>query len=851
MDGDHQGRWRRVEAFFAEAAALAGEERVRFLDAACAGDEPLRSEIESLLQADETRGDPVAVAIDEAAQEVARAAPAPVAEGEDIGPYRLVGVLGRGGMSTVYRAVRADEEYAKDVAVKIMRSGFLGDETLERFRQERQILADLEHPNIARLIDGGTREDGTPFVVMELVDGLPIDEYARQHQLSLSGRLAVFREVCAAVQYAHQRLVVHRDLKPSNILVQPDGTPKLLDFGIAKLLDADAPAMTVTARTWMTPEYASPEQVRAERVSTTSDVYALGAVLYELLTGRRPYDFPTRSAAEIERIVCETVPVPPSDAVAEDEARAPGTALTVPSRRLRGDLDNIVLMALRKEPERRYRSAGDLADDIERFEHSLPVRSRPDTLGYRSRKFVRRHRWSVATAALVAALLIVFGIVMFLQAERVAQERDLASLERDKARRVAGFMNELLTSWDDAGVVAGDLTARQLVERGAEKLAAGELADQPAVRAAVLAALAEVYVFHGEDTRARELVSESHTLRLSALGEEHLETADSHAALGELDFRATRHDEAEKHFRRALALRRQLAGEQSLDVADSMAQLGSLLYRTGDFENAERYMKGAVERYRAHRGDVDPTTLHLKQAYSELAAVTGRPDEELALLQEVLAGSIALYGEEHLRVADVSSQLGVKLKNRERYAEAEPLYRRAIDVRRKHLGTHEATASSINNYGIFLRAKGSDAEAGPVLAEALEMYSEVLGREHPKTAMPIGNYAAWLLEHGSLAKAEALFEEALGLLHQELGADHWVTASFQSKYGVCLLRQGRSEAGEAELVRSVDVLLEKSPMDRRAQEAVIQLRDWYRKSGQDEKASDLLSRTESLWSIPD
>jgi serine/threonine-protein kinase len=267
--------------------------------------------------------------------------------GERLGPYRLIGVLGRGGMASVHRAVRADDEYSKEVAVKILRSGVLGADTHERFRRERQILADLEHPNIAHLLDGGTREDGTPYVVMELVDGPPIDQYARRHRLDLSQRVALFRKVCAAVQYAHQRLVVHRDLKPSNILVQADGTPKLLDFGIAKLLDDEQAGSTVTARSWMTPEYASPEQVRGERVSTASDVYSLGAVLYELLTGQRPYELSSRSAGEIERLVSTTIPAAPSAVVARgrlDRRGVEEAPTAIRSRQLRGDLDNIVLM---------------------------------------------------------------------------------------------------------------------------------------------------------------------------------------------------------------------------------------------------------------------------------------------------------------------------------------------------------------------------------------------------------------------------------------------------------------------------------------------------------------------------
>jgi eukaryotic-like serine/threonine-protein kinase len=839
-------RWRRIEALFAEAAALAAGEREAFLDARCEGDGELRAELESLLGADAQDEDPLREVVEAAAVEVAlerEAAAAGPPTADRVGPYRLIGVLGRGGTSTVHRAVRADDAYSMEVAVKTLHGGVLGPDTRERFRRERQILADLEHPNVARLLDGGTRDDGTPYVVMERVDGLPIDEHARRHRLGLRERIALFRKVCAAVQYAHQRLVVHRDLKPSNILVQADGTPKLLDFGIAKLLADEAQAATVTERRWMTPEYASPEQVRGERVSTASDVYSLGAVLYELLTGRRPYELASRSGGEIERVVSTATPAAPSAAVASvrDGAGSEPATTTIRPRELRGDLDNIVLMALRKEPERRYRSAGELDDDLERFEQGLPVRSRPDTIRYRTRKFVRRHRLGVATAALLLALLSGFGAVTFVQARHLAAERDVAELERDKARRVAGFLTETLTARDDAGVPAGELTARELIDRGAAHLADDALDDQPAVRAALLQAVGEVYLFHERTDRAQELLDEALVLRRAALGEEHLDTAESRAALGDLALRDRDMETAFDHYSAALEVRRRLAGEPSSPVADSLAQLATLHHMQGDFEESERLYRQALEQYRNLPGESE-RVLELMQIHAHLLGTLGHGEEALATMQRALTEAAALYGEDHVLVADIAGMLAVELKNRGRYEEARPLYLLTLGFWRDRVGVHFKTAQALNNYAVFQNVSG-DPDAGPTYAAAIEMYTEVLGRDHPDMAQILGNYATWTRKNGSLAEARALYEEALGLFRaQPEGESFWVTAVYQAGYAVCLLEAGEQRRGEAELVHAVDVLLDKHARHRGARVAVESLLERYEQTGRAAEAAALRVR---------
>ena len=451
-------RWQAVRSVLERALEIEGVERARYLEQACIGDAEMRSEVESLLRANQqaTGAFLAGKAIDHA-ELTSDAKPGATLQGRRIGSYLVLEEIGHGGMGAVYRAVRADDQFSQQVAIKVVRGGLTDRLTIQRFKAERQILADLDHPNIARLLDGGATQDGQPYVAMEYIRGLPIDEFAGERGLTIRERLTLFRTVCSAVAFAHQRLVIHRDVKPANILVTEDGVPKLLDFGIAKILDAEQAAAgaeaTVTMVRMMTPEYASPEQVRGEPMTTGTDVYSLGVVLYVLLTGRKPYDITGKTAHELVRAVLETEPERPSSA----------------DRRLRGDLDNIVLKALRKEPARRYASVEQFSEDIRKHLDGLPVSARPDTLAYRGSKFVRRHKWAVGAAAL-AVLALLGGMAATLREAYIARaERALAEQRFADTRRLA---NSLLFEVHDAiANLPGATPARKvLVERATEYL---------------------------------------------------------------------------------------------------------------------------------------------------------------------------------------------------------------------------------------------------------------------------------------------------------------------------------------------------------------------------------------------
>jgi len=460
-----QPTWDRLRQLFEQTLEQPADGRAAFLAAACGDDTALRAELEALVRAHDAAGE----FLETPAAAQMGFVPPPGSDnvvGRLVGPYRIVAEVGRGGMGAVYKARREGDEYTQEVAVKLVPGGQTSARFAARFRQERRILARLEHPHIARLIDGGTTDDGRLYYAMEFVDGRPLDAYCVEANLGLRARLELFRTICAAVSYAHRNLVVHRDLKPGNILVAPDGSPKLLDFGIAKLLSGDEAGEaehTATGMQLMTPEYASPEQVRGDPVTTATDVYALGVILYILLTDRRPYEFSARSADEMVRIICHQAPRPPSAMVAA--ARGAGGETKADTSRLRrrlsGDLDTIVLKALRKEPERRYKSVDDFAEDIRRYLTGMTVGARPDTLRYRTAKFVTRHRGAVAGAA-VAVLGLVAGLAATTYQARIAESnRQLAEKRFEDLRQLA--RSNLFELHDAIQPLPGSATARHLL----------------------------------------------------------------------------------------------------------------------------------------------------------------------------------------------------------------------------------------------------------------------------------------------------------------------------------------------------------------------------------------------------
>ncbi len=571
--------WERIEPILDSALELPPDSWPAYLDTACGKDTPLRAAVERLLISAGTTEAEIATDAGAVAWAQPLFAEREMAAPERIGPYVIDHVLGRGGMGSVYLASRGDAEFAPRVALKVMRSGLDQDRVLlRRFTEERQILATLEHQGVARLLEGGVTRDGHPWFAMEYVDGMPLNKYVESHELPLADKLALFLQICDAVSYAHRNLIVHRDLKPSNILVTADGHIKLLDFGIAKLLapqvGGDAP-ITRTGFQPFTPEYASPEQVLGETVTTAADVYALGVVLYELLTGERPLNLARSNPADWARIVREAAPKTPSAIVADGKP-------------LRGDLDTIVLMALRKEPERRYPSVDRLADDVRRHLTQRPVLARADSRLYRTRKFVRRQRVAVTIGTLVTIGLATFGIVTRRHNAKLKRESDRTTAQRDQASAVTHTLWQLLAQLTDS--LGKPLSVSEVLDH-AEPTIARQYAAQPNVRATMQSALGEIFLTNGDQSRAEQLLREA-VASQRAYGRDSADLATRLESLGRLLLRSQQYAGAESAGMEASAIRQRLT--PGVVDREASATLGSAFMGNERYADAERVFRGLV-----------------------------------------------------------------------------------------------------------------------------------------------------------------------------------------------------------------------------------------------------------------
>lgn len=734
-------RWRRLQKIFDQAADLDDTTRSEFLDNNCGDDPELRREVEALLEANETGDGVIESVISRAAGKAVENRDREVAETEQhVGPYRILGTLGQGGMGAVYLAERADAQFHKQVAIKVLHSTLVTDETELRFRSERQILANLEHPNIAHLIDGGNTVSGIPYLVMEYVDGEPIHKYCDNHQLSIAERLELFCAICSAVAFAHRSLVVHRDIKPSNILVTEDGVPKLLDFGIAKILDhkrvQQTVAVTQAGDRLLTPDHASPEQILGRPVTTASDVYSLGILLYELLGGRRPYRVQGVSPAEMERIICLEQPESLSRAirkpVSDDEAQSREQAALVAAnrrstperlaRRLRGDLDNIVLMALRKEPERRYASVGQFSGDIRKHLQGQPVAACPDTTTYRAGKFVRRNRVGVAFASAFVLFLAGFGVTMWFQAKKIAQERDLA--ERTLSLMVNVF------EFSDPYSQRRDTTAVQILDASKDKISR-ELADQPEIRAKLRETIGRVYVKLGKPQEAVPLLEQSLATRRALFGRRHVAVAASLRELGSARIDMADYPKAIAALEESLQIYVKVHGEQHLDVAETLHQLGRA-QRTG--------------------GDPDAAQLNLESSIAMYRELLGEDDEQLAA---------------------VISELASVYQNRRQFDESDRLFVQALNIFRDRRGdNHAEVGLQLLNLAFNQNSKGDMQAADRYYKQAIPVLIDGLGEDHAVVGTAKGAYAGYLKQVGRLEESEGMFREVIANAKRNLGESH-------------------------------------------------------------------------------
>ncbi|HEX6546466.1 MAG TPA: serine/threonine-protein kinase, partial [Bryobacteraceae bacterium] len=775
MPSSDEEQWRRVETLFQNALDLEPGRRAAFLDRECEHDVALRKEVEELLASSEKATLLLAQPIEGVAQELLNFDDL---LGKQIGQYELIRLLGEGGMGRVYLAERADRQYRGRAAVKVMRA-LLGHRSpmLARFRFERQILANLQHPNIARLLDGGVTSEGLPYLVMEYVDGIAIDNYCRKHNLSIDERLRLFCKVSKAVEYAHHHLVVHRDIKPVNILVDENGEPKLLDFGIAKLLEespGSGPLIHTRATEYlMTPEYASPEQVRGEPVSTATDVYGLGILLYELLSGNRAFHFETHSPLEIARVICEREPVPPSAALRS--ASSAGRE----REKFEKDLDNIVLMAMRKDPAERYSSVALLSADIQSYLDGYPIQARHHNWAYRLSKFIRRHKLGFSAAVTAVFILIAFSVGMGLLANR-------ANREQQKAQREAEFMASMFRAASPEEARGHEITARDLLDRGAQRIDK-ELASEPDVRIPLVVNIAQAYSDLGAYDSGLDLLKRSLPANGSLNGVDPLEQAtilDTEATLYRLK---ANYKAADPLFRRALAIRRKELTPSDPLVADSLTHLGECLYLEQQDVEAESMLRAALA---IRRGENPDNGMDVRNYLALLLKRNGEFSEAAQLLSAAVTISKRVDGIDSPSYQIILHNWASTLIDAGNLQEAEKQFRELLPLRRRIIGNnHPDLAYTLNNLGYVLLDEGRPDDAAPFLRENLALVRRIFGDDNPSTVAAWNNWARYQQAIGNYADAKKYYQRALNIAAKQ-STESWAVAKIEGNLGTLAFDEG-------------------------------------------------------------
>ncbi len=834
-------RWERVQDLFHKAVELPLDERAEFLETECGGDLALFDAVRALLEGDERDSSILDRDLGELAEDVF--------EGRSIlyrrvGPYRLSTVLGRGGMGVVYLGER--EDTGGRAAVKILRDAALSPARRERFAEEQRTLAGLDHPSIAKLFDADVLPDGTPYFVMEYVEGLPLNEYCEFWDLSLRERLDLFRSVCEAVQAAHRQAVIHRDLKPSNILVKTGGGLKLLDFGIAKQLDGSEAGgdPTQTALRLMTPAYAAPEQVLGRATGIYTDIYALGVILYEILTGRQPLDLSRKTPGEAEVAIAEVEPDRPSQI-----GQGPGDGLRlVATRGEWGDLDVMCMTAMHKDPLRRYRTVQGLIRDIDHFLRREPLDAQPDSVGYRVGKFLRRNARSVAIAS--AVLLVGVGLVGFYTV-RLAAARDAALAEAESTKRIQDFMMSLFQGGNADAGPADSLRVVALIDRGAQE--ADLLDGEPAIQAELLYTLGGLYQQLGSLDRADSLLTRALLGRKELSGEKSGDVAESLVALGSLRVSQARFDEAETFAREAVDMASDLFPANHPTVLEARVALGRVLQEAGRYDEAIPLLGSVADRYQ----EVSPGGSAYAGAVGELANThfyAGHYEEADSLNRISLEIDRRLYGAEHPNVADGLINLGAVQFQWGRYGEAESRYREALGIIEAYYGTdHPETASALTMLGRALNYQGKTQEALGHLEQALKTQVNLYGPIHPSVASTRNDIGIIALTTGDLGLAEESYRSMAEVYDSVYSEPHWLKAIARSNLGDVFLEAERYADAERLFREAVRVFAQTlSPEDMNTGIARIKLgRALIRQDRWSEAEAELSAGYEVLSAVTD
>lgn len=689
---------------------------------------------------------------------------------KQIGLYSIKKRIGFGGMGEVFLASRIDGKFHQNIALKLMRLGISSTNQARRFEQERTILSSLNHPNIAKLLDGGISEDGRSYYVMEYVDGVPITEYCKENKCSLAQRLDLFKQVCRAVQYAHSNFIVHRDLKPDNLLVNKEGVVKILDFGIAKMiddsLDEQAILQTSAGLKMLSLKYAAPEQITLEPITTATDVYLLGILLYKLVTSSHPLNLKGKNLKESEYIIRNLQPKRPSSISGKWQVK------------LRGDLDAIILKALRKEPFERYDSAQTLLEDIEHYENSRPVSARHETISYRTKKFVRRHSIPLTFTFLIFILIV--GFTLF-YTHRISQEKQLAELQAQKAEQVTLFLMDMFEASSPSQTAGATLNVRDMLVRGENE--AGKLEGYPDLKAQMYEVIGEIYRRLGQYAKSESLLRESLEIRQEIHGNYHPETVSSFDKLGLLLINKGNFFTADSILSLALNIKENHINSPEPVLANTLSNLAFVRRRTGNYSEAETFYRRSLELRRKHLGNDHPLTIENMNSLGVLLDNGGNYGEAEQLYREILQKRQKLLSPLHPDIAISLNSLGSLLMNLGNYEEADSLLNKALTIRKKLYGNeHPFVALTSNNIGISKTGQSKLEVASKYLNEAHRIRIEQLGRNHTNTAISKFSIANLMLKTNQPDSALHLFKEAHHVFQKNLSDNHSFTA--RTKVGI-------------------------------------------------------------------
>lgn len=771
----NQDRLNKIRELFDKASNLNAVEREVFLNQECANELELKKEILSLLDSLENTKD----FLEEASTIVEQNKnnfTDPYID-KQIGNYLIDGEAGVGGMGIVYTGRRNDKEFEQKVAIKILKHGITSEYLLKRFQIERQTLANLQHQNIARLLDGGRTIDGLPYLVMEFIDGIPITEFCHQKKLSLEEKLKLFREVCTAVQYAHQNLIVHRDLKPGNILVTKDGIPKLLDFGIAKLIDEELvdnnEGLTRTGVWHLTPEYASPEQIKGEKITTASDIYSLGVLLYQILTGYQPYKISNNSPAVISKIITEEIIQKPSEKVKDKLREHAESNLFLNdkiSNQLKGDLDNIVSKAMHKDPARRYVSVEQFSEDVRRHLSGLPVIAQKDTAGYRLSKFIQRHKVGFISSVGFIVFLIINLIAIIWQANIAANERDKAKLEAQKVETVNKFLLDMLSSVDPTEI-GRDVKVYDVLRKSALGVEKG-FKDQPGIEASIQKTIGKT---------------------LTSLGE---------------------YDEAKPHLLRSLLLNERVYGKQSNQASESNYELALYYHWIGELKTADSLYKKSLQIFKRN-SDVSKRSLaSTLNDYGILKSDFAEFDESKKMYEESLNILLENYGEKDRDVASLYNNLAIVMQAQKDLDGAEKYFHKALELNIELFGENRPEVSSnYNNLAYIYIDKGDFTRAEEYFIKSLELKKKYYGADHSYVGFAFLNLGGLEFRIGKINESEKYILDAIKNLKKSVNEDHiWLGLAYYW-YGKILIEKSKYSEAETYLRKSLTINKKNYPKD--------------------------------------